>query len=146
MLTKTTIAGASGVVLLLVAAVLAQGTHSTPTLTSVAYRLHRVDAMEKFYAEAFGVRFRDADTGGLRSRFGDVGPITLKFVPIREKVEFEAFPIHQVGFEVPDVSRVLEIAKRHGGRVQDAPVRDGGRVHASVRDPDGNTVELSGPR
>ena len=28
------------------------------------------------------------------------------------------------------------------GRVQDAPTRTGNRTHASVRDPDGNTIEL----
>lgn len=55
-------------------------------------------------------------------------------------------PVHQPGFEVPDVARAVAIAVRHGGRVQDAPVDRDGRVHASIRDPDGNTIELYGPR
>jgi catechol 2,3-dioxygenase-like lactoylglutathione lyase family enzyme len=54
--------------------------------------------------------------------------------------------VHQPGFDVPDVGRVVEIALRHGGRVQDAPAREGDGVHAAVRDPDGNTIELYGPR
>jgi catechol 2,3-dioxygenase-like lactoylglutathione lyase family enzyme len=29
--------------------------------------------------------------------------------------------------------------------VQDAPSRQGARLHAAVRDPDGNTLELYGP-
>ena len=145
MLIEKTLAVMIGVGLF-VAAASAQREQQRVTLTSVAYRIHHAEAMEKFYAEAFGVRFRDVDTGGLRSRFGEVAEITLKFVPIRESAEFEEFPIHQLGFEVPDVARVMEIARRHGGRVQDAPIRDGNGVHASIRDPDGNTIELYGPR
>ena len=104
-------------------------------------------AMLAFYREAFGVRFREVDTGGgLRSQFGELNGLTLKLVPIRDTVEFEDFPIHQPGFEVVDVEAVLAAARKHGGRVQDAPrVRDG-RWQPAVRDPDGNTLELYGPR
>jgi catechol 2,3-dioxygenase-like lactoylglutathione lyase family enzyme len=116
-------------------------------LTTVAYRVHRMPAMLAFYGEAFGVRFREVDTGGgLRSQFGELNGLTLKFVPIRDTVEFEDFPIHQPGFEVSDVEAVLAAARKHGGRVQDAPRVWDGRWHAAVRDPDGNTLELYGPR
>jgi catechol 2,3-dioxygenase-like lactoylglutathione lyase family enzyme len=115
-------------------------------LTTVAYRVHRMQSMLAFYREAFGVRFHEVDTGGgLRSQFGQLGGITLKFVPIRDAVDFEDFPIHQLGFEVPDVAAALAAARKHGGRVQDEPRLRNGRVHASVRDPDGNTLEIYGP-
>jgi catechol 2,3-dioxygenase-like lactoylglutathione lyase family enzyme len=117
-----------------------------PRLTTVAYRVHRQEAMVAFYSEAFGARFREVQTPGLRSQFGEIAGVTLKFVPIRDSVDFDRFPVHQLGFEVPDVERVISVALRHGGRVQDAPVRENGRVHASVRDPDGNTLELYGVR
>jgi len=119
---------------------------SRPALTTLALRVHHDEAMVRFYSEAFGVRFREVETSGLRSRFGDLNGVTLKFVPIRDAAGFDSFPVHQPGFAVPDVSRVIEIARRHGGRVQDPPVPRDGRVHASVRDPDGNTIELYGPR
>ena len=111
-------------------------------LTTVAYRVHNQQAMVAFYTEAFGARFRAVDTGGLRSQFGEVAGLTLKFVPIRAAADFENFPVHQLGFEVADIDRVIAIALKHGGRVQDKPVRDRDRVHASIRDPDGNTIEL----
>jgi catechol 2,3-dioxygenase-like lactoylglutathione lyase family enzyme len=114
-------------------------------LESVAYRVHRMPAMTAFYSEAFGARFEEVNTGGIRSRFATVGSLTLKFVPIRDGVDFENFPVHQLGFSVPDVAAVIASAERHGGRVQDAPARTGGRLHAAVRDPDGNTIELYGP-
>jgi catechol 2,3-dioxygenase-like lactoylglutathione lyase family enzyme len=119
---------------------------SAVSLASVAYRVHRTGAMVAFYTEAFGARFREVDARGVRSQFGELGSLTLKFVPIRDTVDFEGFPVHQLGFEVPDVAAVIATAERHGGRVQDPPERQDGRVHAAVRDPDGNTIELYGPR
>lgn len=119
---------------------------ATVTLTTVAYRVHHMTAMVAFYTDAFGARFREVDARGIRSRFGQIGPLTLKFVPIRDRAEFEGFPVHRPGFEVPDVARVIAAAERHGGRVENAPERLDGRVQAAVQDPDGNTIEVYGPR
>jgi catechol 2,3-dioxygenase-like lactoylglutathione lyase family enzyme len=116
------------------------------TVTSVAYRVHHMPEMLAFYREAFGIEFREVDTGGLRSQFGEVGGVTLKFVPIRDAADFESFPVHQLGFEVRDVNAVVVAARKHGGRLQDQPVERDGRLHAAVRDPDGNTLELYGNR
>ena len=116
------------------------------TLETVAYRVHNMPAMVAFYTEAFGARFREVDARGIRSQFGQVGALTIKFVPIRDTVDFTGFPIHQLGFEVRDVRAVVTAAERHGGRVENPPERDGERTHAAVRDPDGNTLEIYGPR
>jgi catechol 2,3-dioxygenase-like lactoylglutathione lyase family enzyme len=118
----------------------------TVTLTTVAYRVHHMTAMVAFYTDAFGARFREVDARGIRSQFGQIGSLTIKFVPIRDRADFEGFPVHQPGFEVPEVARVIAAAERHGGRVENAPERQGGRVQAAVRDPDGNTIEVYGPR
>lgn len=122
----------------------ADQTPSPVNLTTLAVRVHHEDAMVAFYTEAFGLRFRVVETSGLRSRFGKVGGLTLKFVPIRDAADFDGFPVHQPGFEVPDVWRVVAIAQRYGGRVQDPPVAVDGRLQASIRDPDGNTIEIYG--
>ncbi|MEM7586413.1 MAG: VOC family protein [Acidobacteriota bacterium] len=115
------------------------------TLTTVAMRVHKMAEMVAFYEEAFGMGFREVDTSGLRSRFGRVGGITLKLVPLRDSVDFEGYGSHQLGFEVADVEAVIAIAIRHGGRQEGELRRDGDRLHGSVRDPDGNTLELYGP-
>lgn len=113
-----------------------------PRITTVAVRVLRMDAMLAFYEQAFGVAFRPVDTSGLASWFGELGPITLKFVPLRGSVDFAGFGTHRLGVEVRHVAAVIEIAARHGGR-QEGPVRrENGRAHAAVRDPDGNTIEL----
>ena len=101
-----------------------------------------MEAMTAFYSEAFGAKFRAVNTGGLASQFGEAAGLTLKFVPIREAADFTGFPIHQPGFNVPDVEAVIAIARKHGGRQEGEVIREGNSVQAAVRDPDGNTIEL----
>jgi catechol 2,3-dioxygenase-like lactoylglutathione lyase family enzyme len=113
-----------------------------PKLSSIAFRVYNLDAMLAFYSEAFQVEFQEVDTYGIRSQFGDVDGITLKFVPIRESDDFKKFPVHQPGFIVPDVEAVITIAIKHGGRQEGQTLRAEGRVQAAIRDPDGNTIEL----
>jgi catechol 2,3-dioxygenase-like lactoylglutathione lyase family enzyme len=117
-------------------------TPTTVALRTVALRVHHMNAMRAFYGEAFGVTFRPVDTVGLASYFGEVGGITLKFVPIREAADFGGFPVHQLGFSVPDIEAVVALVDRHGGRREGRVTRDGGRLHGAIRDPDGNTLEL----
>ena len=115
-----------------------------PQLSTLALRVHHMPAMVDFYTEAFGGTFEKVDIQGLEAYFGQVAGITFKFVPIRESADFEGFPSHQPGFEVDDVDRVVELAKKFGGRQEGETLRDGDRVHAAVRDPDGNTIEIYG--
>jgi predicted enzyme related to lactoylglutathione lyase len=101
-----------------------------------------MEAMLNFYSEAFQVRFREVDTYGIRSQFGEVKEITLKFVPIRDDTDFDGYPVHQPGFFVADVGAVVALAVKHGGRQEGQTIRSNGRIEAAVRDPDGNTIEL----
>ena len=113
-----------------------------PTISSVAIRVSNLEAMLDFYSQAFGVQFHEVDTYGIRSQFGDVDGITLKFVPIRESADFKSFPIHQLGFTVPDVEAVIALAVQHGGRQEGRTIQTDSRKQAALRDPDGNTIEL----
>jgi predicted enzyme related to lactoylglutathione lyase len=114
----------------------------SPVLSSVAIRVHNLGPMVRFYSVAFGIQFREVDTFGIPSRFGEIGGITLKLVPIRDSVDFEGYPVHQLGFDVEDLEGTIRVAEEHGGRLEGEIHRDGGRINAAVRDPDGNTVEL----
>ena len=113
-----------------------------PAISSIAFRVHNLEAMMNFYSEAFQVQFREVDTYGIRSQFGEVGDITLKFVPIRDDADFKDYPIHQPGFIVSDVEAVIALALQHGGRKEGEIIRNGGKIQGAVRDPDGNTIEL----
>lgn len=112
------------------------------TISSVAIRVADVDAMLAFYSEAFQVQFREVDTYGIRSHFGEVAGITLKFVPIRDSSDFKGYPVHQLGFTVTDVEAVINLAIQHGGRQEGRTVQVQGKTQAAIRDPDGNTIEL----
>jgi catechol 2,3-dioxygenase-like lactoylglutathione lyase family enzyme len=98
--------------------------------------------MVSFYSEASDIRFREVETFGLRCQFGEIDGITFKLVPLRDTVDFEGYPLHQLGFHVPDVAAVVDLAQRHGGRAEGDIRREGETTHAAVRDPDGNTIEL----
>lgn len=114
-------------------------------LATVAVRVHDMDAMVAFYTDAFGFRFEPVDTDGLASMFGSDGELTLKFVPLREAPDFDGFAVHQLGFEVDDVDRVVDAARAHGGEsFGEVTVHFDGRIELAVRDPDGNTIEVHG--
>ena len=112
------------------------------SLQSIAFRVCNMEAMIAFYTEAFGGDFRQVDTSGLTSWFGEVAGITFKLVPIRDKPDFEGYPLHQLGFEVEQLQSVIQSAIKHGGRQEGDLLRDGDRLHGAIRDPDGNTIEL----
>ncbi|HEX5840649.1 MAG TPA: VOC family protein [Anaerolineales bacterium] len=113
-----------------------------PTFNSLAFRVANMQAMIAFYSQAFGIQFREVNTYGILSQFGELDGLTLKFVPIRDDADFKSFPIHQPGFLVEDVEEVVRLAILHGGRQEGQILRSEGSVQAAVRDPDGNTIEL----
>ena len=110
--------------------------------SSFAIRIANVESMLAFYAEAFQIQFQEVDTYGIKSQFGELNGITLKFVPIRDEADFKGYPIHQPGFVVPDVQAVIDIAQKYGGRQEGRTIRVDGKIQAAIRDPDGNTIEL----
>ena len=113
-----------------------------PSLSSIAIRVANLDSMIAFYSEAFQIQFREVDTYGIRSQFGELNGITLKFVPIRDEADFKGYPFHQPGFAVPDVKAVIDLAIKHGGRQEGNTIQANGKYQAAIRDPDGNTIEL----
>ena len=116
----------------------------TPTsrVQSVAMRVSRMEAMLAFYSEAFGIEFHEVMTGPFKSQFGELDGLTLKFVPIRDEIDFDGYAIHQMGFSVPDVDRVIALSVQHGGRQEGEVIVNEEGINAAIRDPDGNTVEL----
>ena len=113
-----------------------------PNLSSIAIRVANMDSMVAFYSEAFQVQFLEVETYGIRSQFGELNGITLKFVSIRDEADFKGYPVHQPGFRVADVQSVIDIALKYGGRQEGKTIRVGGKIQAAIRDPDGNTIEL----
>lgn len=116
---------------------------ASAAVSSVAIRTHNVDAMLRFYSEAFGVEFEAVETPGFTMHQGTLGTTMLKLVPIRDEADFEGFPVHQLGITVPDVERVIGTSEKHGGRLLERNASAGRDLpRAAIRDPDGNSIEL----
>lgn len=113
-------------------------------LTRVTLRTCRFEELYAFYSFLFYVTFRSEDSGGLSCLVADIGDVQLKLVPLRDEPDFDGYPVHQLGFEVPNVDEAVSSALRSGGRLEGEVIRTDGRLHACVRDPDGNTIELFG--
>ena len=123
------------------------GTVPKPRFVSVAIQTCNMKAMEAFYSEAFGGTFKDAQVGPLKCRFGEVAGVQIKLVPLRKAADFEGYPTHQLGFSVGDIEMTVAAAKKHGGKLEgELASRNTGhgieRI-GCVRDPDGNTIELT---
>ena len=108
---------------------------------SFRFRVANMEAMLAFYSQAFVIQFREVDTYGIRSQFGELDGMTLKFVPIRDDADFKNFPVHQPGFQVADVEEVVRLAILYGGRLEGQILRSEGSLQAAVRNQDGNTIE-----
>ena len=104
-----------------------------PTISSLAIRVSNMDAMMAFYSEAFHVQFREVNTYGIPSQFGEVDGVTLKFVPIRDDADFKGYPIHQPGFVVPDVEAVIALALKHGGRQEGKVIQADGKSGKAMK-------------
>lgn len=111
---------------------------------SIAIQVHDMEAMLAFYQRAFGFEFRAVRTGPFDSQFAEREGLTLKLVPMRAAKDFESFPIHQLGFAVDDVEATVALAQELGGQpLGEVVFRDGRATDAAVRDPDGNSIELT---
>ena len=121
------------------------GSLAAAAVHSVAIKCFNTEKMVAFYSEAFQGSFRDpVQFGDMTCYFGQAAGLTLKLVSGREgEPDFEGYPVHQFGVAVPDVSAVLAVASKHGGRPEGGVQREGDQVFGCVRDPDGNTIELA---
>ena len=114
-------------------------------LSSMAILVYRVEAMVDFYQEAFGIVFTEKRVGDLTAYFGVLDGIVFKLVPLAGERDADEFPTHQLGFEVEDVDVTCELALKYGGSILQEPIQRLDQLHAAIRDPDGNSIELYGP-
>ncbi len=103
-------------------------------LSSIALQVHHTEQMTEFYSRLLGIEFAEIDAGGMSCWFGRAGALTVKLVPLREEVDFESFPLHQLGFLVEDVDAAIQLAVSLGGRQEGEVLIHEGRAHGAVRE------------
>lgn len=110
-----------------------------PSIDKVTIATRDTEAMLGFYERVLGVVVRRAEPVSS----GTLAELAFVFCP-REiaGVDAEQNTI-QLRFVVPDLEESVRRALAAGGRVIDPVAESGGRRTASVRDPDGNSVELA---
>ena len=112
------------------------------TLRSISVEVHDLDRATTFWRGALGVEFREVVTRGRNGMFGTLPDgVTLKLVQSDAGAD-TLRSRHVLGVAVADVDAVVELAEELGGRRVGEILRNHGRVHARVRDPDGNELEL----
>lgn len=111
-------------------------------VTGVAIQVYDLDGMKQLYETLFSTRFEREVTNGAAVWRSMAGELELTLAPWRRDQDFDGFPIHQLTVTVDDLEATLAGALGAGGRLLEAPREQNGARRASLRDVDGNTLEL----
>lgn len=101
------------------------------------------ERMVNFYSQLFQTSFTAIDCGSFTLHRGRVADgLELQFCPKEVAGIAATQNIHQLRFVVPDLGRHLAAAVDAGGELLGDVTSEGGRRLGSLRDPDGNSLEL----
>lgn len=101
------------------------------------------ERMVSFYSRLFGTSFTAIDCGSFTLYRGLVAEgLELQFCPKAVAGIAATQNIHQLRFVVPDLGAYLAAAVDAGGELLGELTSEGGRRLGSLRDPDGNSLEL----
>ena len=113
------------------------------TISRVTLATTNMTAMTRFYNEVFAAGLRRTVVGGAVMELGTLAGVELLLCPNEIARVDAALNRHMFRIAVDDVASVLERVRRAGGTVDAPPALIDGRRLAAVRDPDGNTIELT---
>ena len=111
-------------------------------LSGFTLAVTHMDRMSSFYEHVLGARLSSSRMGPFELVAGTLGGLEIQLCP-RQIAGIEAEQNrHQLRFVVADLDGTLEAARKNHGTVLSDPVAHGHSSVASVRDPDGNSIEL----
>jgi len=114
---------------------------SSVQLAQMTLATVRTAEMVKFYNTLFGTAFQTIRAYGGTLYHGTLAGIPLILCP-NEIAGVEAKQSrHQLTLRVPDLLGLLQIVETAGGGIETAPAE--AVVGAILRDPDGNTIEVT---
>ncbi|MFN2446481.1 MAG: VOC family protein [Vicinamibacterales bacterium] len=102
----------------------------------------RMNAMVRFYNDVFHARMKEVDVGGITMQTGHVAGLELLLCPNQVSRVRADLNRHMLRVRVGDFDALLKRVRGSGGTVDAAPIMTSGERIVSVRDPDGNTIEL----
>jgi predicted enzyme related to lactoylglutathione lyase len=114
---------------------------SSLQLTQMTLATTHMPEMVRFYNTLFGVQLQPTEVYGSTLYRGTLAGIPLLLCP-NEIAGVEAEQSrHQLAFRVADLSTLLELVETAGGSLE-SPITDS-MTGAILRDPDGNTIEIT---
>lgn len=110
----------------------------TPSINLVVLRVRDLETAEKFYS-ALGLSFaREKHGHGPEHLSADLNGVIFELYPSSGTDSTAT----RVGFQMLNLTQILEHIEEAGGSVLKAPSESEWGVRAVVRDPDGHKVEL----
>ena len=114
---------------------------SSIQLTQMTLATTRTSEMVKFYDTLFGTEFQPTEAYGTTLYRGTLAGIPLLLCPNEIAGVQAEQSRHQLALRVADLSDFLQLVETAGGTLE-TPMTDS-MTSAVLRDPDGNTVEIS---
>lgn len=98
--------------------------------------------MEKFYSAVFGIEFKKHEMGDFYLLSGMADSIQIMLCP-KEMAGIEVDQNNiQLRFAIDDIEKVLKAGLQNFGTLIEELQKQGKVKFASLRDPDGNSIEL----
>lgn len=96
--------------------------------------------MLDFYSNTFAIQFSEKALMGAKLYEGVWGGLSLLFCPATLAKNTAEQNRHQFDIVVPDLQKVIEITKKHGGRPMSEIVEDEHAYRVGIYDPDNNSI------
>ena len=113
-------------------------------VTGITIAVTNAEAMFRFYTEVFGAKLEPKSFGDFTMYAGMLGELRLTLCP-RELAGISAEQNrHQLSIAIDDVREAYNRALAGGGSSINAPMQRGVVCSAAIRDPDGNSIEITG--
>ncbi|MCP4632267.1 MAG: VOC family protein [candidate division Zixibacteria bacterium] len=112
------------------------------TIDKITIAVEKIEETVKFYNAILELELKSYDVEGNKLYGGKFGEIELLFCPKSfAGIEADENTI-QLRFVVPDIKKSMEKGVRSGGTVMNEIYEHEGVSYSSLRDPDGNSLEL----
>lgn len=111
-------------------------------IDKITVAVDKMEDMVAFYGSLFNTSFQDLDLYGEKLFAGKIGDIEVLFCPKHIAGVDARINTIQLRFVIEDVEKALKVGLEKGGTlITDVQELDG-HTHASLRDPDGNSLEI----
>lgn len=114
-------------------------------IDKITLAVEHMDAVKQFYSHVFEVSFHPMMFAGRELFAATLGSMELLLCPKDLAGVDASINTVQLRFVLDNVEGAYERGMAHGGIALTEPQEREGRMHASLRDPDRNSLELIAP-